>query len=155
MMLLQPGGEAWNRFYCESFGIKEDKLLNVGLPRADYLINEEENIKEEIYRVYPDFLDKKIILYAPTFRRTNTDKCEELIKNINSDEYILIIKGHPNQELKYDSKGVYECEKFGTMQLLTVCDYLITDYSAIALEAAVLNKKTYYYLHDVYAYLHH
>ena len=38
------------------------------------------------------------------------------------------------------------------MVLLSVCDYLITDYSAIALEAAVLNKKTYYYLYDFEEY---
>jgi CDP-glycerol glycerophosphotransferase (TagB/SpsB family) len=36
--------------------------------------------------------------------------------------------------------------------LLAVCDYLITDYSAIAVEAAILNKKTYYYLYDYEGY---
>ena len=34
------------------------------------------------------------------------------------------------------------------VDLLTVCDYLITDYSAIAVEGAVLNKQTYYYVYD-------
>jgi CDP-ribitol ribitolphosphotransferase len=44
------------------------------------------------------------------------------------------------------------CPEFKAVDLLAVCDYLITDYSAIALEAAVLNKKTYYYLYDYDAY---
>jgi CDP-glycerol glycerophosphotransferase (TagB/SpsB family) len=34
------------------------------------------------------------------------------------------------------------------VELLCACDYIITDYSAIAVEAAILNKKTYYYLFD-------
>ena len=40
-----------------------------------------------------------------------------------------------------------------TLDLLCVCDYLITDYSAIALEAAALNKPTYYWIYDYEEYL--
>ena len=38
--------------------------------------------------------------------------------------------------------------EFSTLELLAACDYLITDYSAIAVEAAVINKKTLYYCFD-------
>ena len=38
------------------------------------------------------------------------------------------------------------------MDLLAVCDYLITDYSAIALEGAVLNCPTYYFVYDYEEY---
>ena len=39
------------------------------------------------------------------------------------------------------------------MDLLAVCDYVITDYSAIALEAAVLRKKTCYWVYDYDEYV--
>ena len=39
------------------------------------------------------------------------------------------------------------------MDLISVADYVITDYSAIALEAAVLNKRTYYWAYDYEEYL--
>ena len=39
------------------------------------------------------------------------------------------------------------------MDLIAVCDYIITDYSAIALEAAVLKKRTYYWVYDYNEYL--
>ena len=38
------------------------------------------------------------------------------------------------------------------MELLSVCDYLITDYSAIAIEGAILNRKTYYFVYDYEEY---
>jgi CDP-ribitol ribitolphosphotransferase len=58
-----------------------------------------------------------------------------------------------NQKLDINSTKVYTCDEFSAIELLAVCDYLITDYSAIALEAAILDKKTYYYLHDYEEYL--
>ena len=41
-----------------------------------------------------------------------------------------------NQKLDINSTKVYTCDEFSAIELLSVCDYLITDYSAIALEAA-------------------
>lgn len=153
--LVIAGGANFNPFYCESMGISEDKILNIGLPRIDFLIKTEEENKKRVYEKYPEFKnkDKKIILYAPTFRRTNTNGLHELIKNIDFDKYILLVKEHMNQKLDINSTKVYTCDEFSAIELLSVCDYLITDYSAIALEAAILDKKTYYYLHDYEEYL--
>ena len=39
------------------------------------------------------------------------------------------------------------------MDLIAVCDYLITDYSSIALEAAVLRKKTFFWTYDYDEYM--
>jgi CDP-glycerol glycerophosphotransferase (TagB/SpsB family) len=39
------------------------------------------------------------------------------------------------------------------MQLLAVADYVITDYSAISLEAAVLDKKTLFWVYDYEEYI--
>ena len=37
------GGSAWNEYYCKSFDIDSDRILNIGLPRRDYLIFSEED----------------------------------------------------------------------------------------------------------------
>lgn len=47
-----------------------------------------------------------------------------------------------------DENIIYTCKEFSAIDLLTIADYVITDYSGIAIEAAVLDKKTYYYLYD-------
>lgn len=148
------GAEAWNDFYCQSFDVSEDKLLNYGLPRIDYLINTEEQNRKRFFDENPELSGRKIILYAPTFRRNMESKWAQIADGIDCSEYVLIIKNHPSQRI-YDEKPqghVYYFDDWKTMDLISVCDYVITDYSAIALEAAVLNKKTYYWLYDYEEY---
>jgi len=151
--IIIAGGEAWNPYYCASFDTTEDKLVNIGLPRIDHLLQTEAANRDAVYETYPQLKDKQVILYAPTFRRNMELQWEPLLDEIDFDQYILIIKGHPNQKIECDHPGVMMCPEFKAVDLLAVCDYLITDYSAIAVEAAVLNKKTYYYLYDFDAYM--
>ena len=146
------GGEAWNPYYCQSFDTTEEKLVNIGLPRLDYLLQSEEQNRRAAIAAYPQLADKQVILYAPTFRRNIELKWEDLLEEIDFDQYILIVKGHPNQEIRADRTGVLLCPEFKAVELLAVCDYLITDYSAIAIEGAALNRKTYYYLYDYEEY---
>jgi len=150
--IIIAGGEAWNPYYCASFDTTEDKLLNIGLPRIDHLLATEQSNRDKVMETYPEFAEKQIILYAPTFRRNIELKWEPLLDYIDFDQYILIIKGHPNQKIECHHPGVMMCPEFKAVDLLAVCDYLITDYSAIAVEGAILNKKTYYYLYDYEAY---
>jgi len=144
------GGQGWNAFYCESFNVAETTLVNVGLPRIDYLLNTKEVNKSRFFDVYGDLAKKEIILYAPTFRKGIDPKpyVEELVNSIDFSRYALLLKAHPNQGITINNPSVMTCDNFETMELLAVCDYLITDYSAIAIEAAVLDIKTYYYLYD-------
>ncbi len=149
---IVAGGKAWNPYYCQSFHTTEDKLVNIGLPRIDHLLRTEEQNREAVFRAYPEMKDKQVILYAPTFRRNIELKWEELLKKIDFSQYILVIKGHPNQRIEAEGDGILLCPEFKAVDLLAACDYLITDYSAIAVEGAILNKKTYYYLYDYEEY---
>lgn len=146
------GGSAWNPYYVASFDTTEDKLVNIGLPRIDYLINVADENKRKVLQMYPELNDKQVILYAPTFRRGIELNWEELVNYIDFEKYVLIIKGHPNQKIESSNNNVLTCPEFSAVDLLSTCDYLITDYSAIAVEGAILNKKTYYYLFDYEEY---
>ena len=146
------GGKAWNPYYCASFGTTEDKLVNIGLPRIDYLIEQEAANRQKIYSIYPEFKDRTVLLYAPTFRKGIEVNWLPLAENIDFDKYILVVKGHPNQPLSCNIPAVYTCGEFKSVELLSVCDYLITDYSAIAIEGAILNRKTYYFVYDYEEY---
>lgn len=146
------GGKAWNPYYCASFGTTEDRLVNIGLPRIDYLLNQETANREKIYKAYPEFRDKTVLLYAPTFRKGIEANWLPLAENMDFDRYILVVKGHPNQPLTCDIPEVCTCDEFKSAELLSVCDYLITDYSAIAIEGAILNRKTFYFVYDYEEY---
>ena len=147
------GGNAFNKFYCEGFNCSEDILLNYGLPRIDYLINSSDQIKEDIYEKYPEFKNKKIVLYAPTFRTYDVKGFNEIEKYYNKKDFILIIKPHLNQILDFENNDIYICPDLKTVDLLTISDYVITDYSSIALEAAILNKKVLFYVYDYDTYM--
>lgn len=144
------GAKAWNKCYCESFHVHENRLLNYGLPRIDYLIKTEAENKRKFFLENPELYGKKIILYAPTFRRNMETNWEGILDAVNYEKYNLIVKNHPGQRLERHSKfdGVYYFDEWKSIDLLAVCDCVITDYSAISLEAAVLNKKTYFWIYD-------
>lgn len=150
--IIIAGGEAFNKFYCLSFDTTEDKLLNIGLPRIDHLLNTEAEKKAAVLERYPEFAEKCVVLYAPTFRRNIELRWESLLEEFDFSKNVLVIKGHPNQKIECDIEGVYMCPEFTSADIMAACDYIITDYSAISVEAAVLNKKTYYFLYDYEEY---
>lgn len=141
------GAPAWNRFYRDSFGIGEEKILNIGLPRSDYLHARRHRRQDR----QPH--QKKIILYAPTFRRAGTISCasmaRQLSRALDPELFHLVVRCHSNTRgnLGPDSK-----HEEPTLRLLTKVDLLITDYSAIAVEAAILDLPTLYYVPDIEHY---
>ena len=141
------------KYLKESFGYSNDKFIIGTLPRVDYL-KEHSNInRDKIYQKYPNFKNKKVILYAPTFRPNNNYKIEDVINKFSDEKYVLILKLHPNIKEKYQNKNnVYLCNEFTTLQLLSVANFVITDYSGLSLEASVLNKQTYIYAYDYNEY---
>ena len=143
----------FDKFYEEGFNVANDKLLHYGLPRIDYLLDNEQKIKKDIYQVYPEFKNKKIVLYTPTFRTYDVDGLDKLLDQYNPDDFVLIVKCHPNQKLNNTNSNFYICNEFKSADLLTISDYVITDYSSIALEAAVLNKKVLFYVYDYDKYM--
>jgi len=149
------GGRSWNMYYCEAFDTTEDVLVNIGLPRIDYLLDTQSINRSVFFNAYTNLEHKTIILYAPTFRHSFDASLyiEDLINSIDYSRYALIVKAHPNQQLAIHNPAALTCDDFKAIDLLAVCDFLITDYSAIAIEAAVLNKKTFYYLYDLEHYI--
>ena len=146
------GSNAMIPYYCEAFNATADKIKVISLPRIDYLINEENHIRNKITNSYPNMTEKKVILYAPTFREGEQIPYDNLLENVDLDKYSLIIKGHPVRSGEFFDDRIYTCPEFSSLQLLTVADYVITDYSAISIEASILRKPLYFYVYDYEAY---
>jgi len=146
------GSHAMTKYFKEAFNYSEDHFLNYGLPRMDYLLKNEKILSAKIVEKYPQLTKKINLLYAPTFRTTNDDQTIQLINCIDLKKYNLIIKCHANQKIEINNPSVMECPEFSALELITICDYLITDYSGIAIEAAILDKKTFYYVYDYEKY---
>ncbi len=144
------GAKAFDQFYRDSFGDYDYTLLNYGLPRIDYLLDNEQANREKFFAENPELAGRTILLYAPTFRRGMEARWQDIISAVDSEKYTLIIKNHPSQRIEGErpAEHVRYFDEWTAVDLLAASDYVITDYSAIALEAAVLRKKTLYWVYD-------
>jgi CDP-ribitol ribitolphosphotransferase len=154
-------------FYREAFQIPKTKIKPLGLPRADYYFEDHdiEDLKSKFFEKYNFSSDKKIILYTPTFRDeekyNNVFDFLDLEKFNESlgDEYVLALRLHPKIKKFYkddiSAGGDYiDCSDYPSEQeLLLISDILITDYSSIMIEFALLNKPIVFFTYDYDSYL--
>ena len=142
-------------YYKEAFRADEKKIKYIGMPRLDYILKIDELKKEKIYDTYPNLREKENILYVPTFRKGKKVELDELIEKFDTDKYNLIVKLHPLDLREYEYKqkqGVIYENKFKTYDLIKIADKLITDYSSLAMESALLNIPVYFYTYDIEYY---
>lgn len=150
--------------YSEAFGIERQKIENLGIPRADLYFNEKKikNIKNKFIENNKKFENKKIILYAPTFRGKIGEKLDfkldlEYMKmNLKDLNYIIFLKLHPSMksEIKVDNNFVFDFTSYGKLEdLMCVSDILITDYSSIIFEYSILKKPILFYAYDLEKYI--
>ncbi len=147
--------EATRKIYSEAFNTDIEKIKVLGMPRIDYILGKNNEINEKIaklYEEYPKLKEKKNIVYVPTFRKDKVIDIDKIIDNINTEKYNLIIRLHPLD--KNEVKNEYKVDKkYSTSELIKIADYVITDYSAVAFEAATLDKPLFFYLYDIDEYV--
>jgi len=153
--------------FPSAFHISKEKLIETGYPRNDFITNA---TKEDIKNIKNKLnipLDKKVILYAPTWRDnsyvasgyTFELKADfHLWKNILGNDYVIIFKPHYNiiNRFKNDEslKGfLYSISAEAEInELYVISDVLITDYSSVFFDYAVLNRPIYFYMYDLEEY---
>jgi CDP-ribitol ribitolphosphotransferase len=153
--IILSGSEAMVEYYEEAFGYNEDNFYVSNLPRIDYILKNKGNklLKKKISKKYPKLFNKKTILYVPTFRKNHKYNYNDIIKNTDFEKFNLIIKAHPVKNQTVLSDIVYTCKGVQTIDLMLFVDYVVTDYSAISIEAAAADKKVYFYLYDYEKYI--
>ena len=147
--------EAIAEYYSEAFNIAKEKIALYGLPRIDYLIEEDEEKIKKIAETYPQLMEKENILYAPTFRKNGTVDIDDFIKNARLDRYNLVIRKHWLDKTDYtaaERQGAIIDRNYSIFDWMKFCTKVITDYSAAAFEAAILEKELYFYIKDVSEY---
>lgn len=150
---ILSGSSAMLEPFSKAFNASVNKFIINGLPRIDYLLKNKKILKNKIKNYYPELKNKKNILYAPTFRKNSKIKIDQLIKNIDYKKFNLIIKVHPATKISLNNKNIFTCPKYSALELLSIADYVITDYSAISLEASSLDIPIFLYLYDYDQYV--
>ena len=155
----------------EAYGIDMDKFYTVGIPRTDVFFDDryKQDICETIYSEYPQLkAASRVILYAPTFRGESAldayfpqdaidlNRLGELCRRTGS---YLVIKMHPFVKDKVEIPQEYkECILDASSirevnDLLFVTDILITDYSSVIYEFALLKRPMLFYAFDEDEYI--
>lgn len=147
--------EACRDAYKEAFGYDDESMLVGSLPRVDAItdIEYQKNTSLRIYNQFPELKNKKIIVYAPTFRKDKDISAEvlELNKAAAEKGFTLIVKKHPLMEIGESQNGeavIFEAEGFSTLETMSIADYVICDYSAVVFEAALMGKPLFFYAFD-------
>ena len=144
--------QATGKIFCEAFRTAPERLLYMGLPRLDRLTASGKEKLREKFRIPKD---KEILLYVPTFRRGQQIPLQDLIEAVDRDRFTLVIRLHPLDQPPEDLgnlPGVIVDTEHSTQRWLRACDRIITDYSALAVEASITGKPLYYYLYDIESY---
>ena len=155
--------------YAEAFGISKDKIISTGIPRTDIFFDKEYKNKKlnEIYNKYPMLKEKKVIMFAPTFRGSGQKTATYDFDKFNikkfaegiGDEYIVICKFHPfiKQRMyipkEYNNFIIDLSHEREINDLLFVTDILITDYSSVCFECSLLNKPMIFFAYDLEEYI--
>ncbi|WP_025727143.1 CDP-glycerol glycerophosphotransferase family protein [Heyndrickxia ginsengihumi] len=143
----------------------EKEMLETGYPRNDVLYNENKKETIEAFKVkYGLPLDKKVILYAPTWRdnqfygkgRYKFDLALDLtmLKERLGDEYIIVLRMHylvaENFDLTPYTGFAYDFSNHEDIrELYLVADLLITDYSSVFFDYANLKRPMIFFVYDI------
>ncbi len=145
--------EATGRFFCRAMDADEKKMVVLGLPRIDAVRRVDREAVERIRREYGIDTDRKVLLYVPTFRKGEKVRVRELAEALDRSRYELVVKLHPVYKDEGDiPEDVISDDRYSSYDWLNVCDGVITDYSAMGIEAALAGRPVYFYLYDLEEY---
>ena len=141
-------------FYSEATGISLTRniIKATGISRTDIFFDKK--YLEACYEKKLKLTDKKIILYAPTFRGHNLSTAFtpefldfEFLKEQLGSEYIFLVKRHPDTLGKHYSipdsckDFVFDVSSDGSISdLIVMSDILISDYSSLFFEWCLFDK---------------
>lgn len=153
-------------YFETAFMLKSSQILPFGYPRVKYLLENKNNKdkKKEIKLSFGLPLNKKIVLYAPTWRDYNIGVSGynlnysyllglEKLQSLLGDDYIVVFKDHTFKRKTDNFNGSYvNGNKFETQDIILISDYVISDYSSIVFDAMAIDIPILIYANDILEY---
>ena len=166
---ISPSAYCTEKF-TSSFNLKELRKENIiietGYPRNDLLFNYTENDVKKARNTVNITEDKKVILYAPTFRDNQHDGAGyvydthidfDRMRELFGDEYIVLFRAHYFVASQFDFSKyegfIYNVSDYDDITpLYLITDILITDYSSVLFDFANLMRPMVFYMYDLEEY---
>ena len=152
--------------FSRVFNINSDKFLRCGLPRNDKYANITSEQVEKIKQKLNIPIEKKCILYAPTFREYDRDKENSCVlappmdiekwQEILGNEYVLLFRAHYEiGKIMHmeDNDFVRNVSGYPLLEdLMIISDVLISDYSSIFFDFSIMDKAMLHFTYDYEEY---
>lgn len=150
---LCVSGSYDKKVFKSALNATQNSFLECGMPRNDSLFGVTEKQKWMLRSKLGIPKEKKVILYAPTWRdSTNNGKSFDLKvpvhflkwRDVLGEQYMVLFRAHDRttkvMDISFDD-FVIDCSKYEPLNdLLIVSDILITDYSSIVFDYSILAK---------------
>lgn len=159
------GSEFFTENTADSFSFDKSIFLPWGLARNDILFEREkhEEIDEKVRAYFGIGKEKKIALYAPTFRNgyasdmhgLDVKKTLDALKDRFGGDFVMLYRGHAFVlgENK-DGKDLLDATKYHDMQeLLVSSSVLISDYSSAMWDMSFLGRPIFVFAPDMDEYV--
>lgn len=166
MFIIQ--GKKEKEFLKHALDLKEEIIFEDGLPRNDELVNVSQERVTECKRKIGIPEGKKVILYTPTFREFYKDKTLnsiidspfdfEKMEDRLKEEYVFVFTAHYEVanilNIPNDNKFVINAFQYPYINdLLIAADILISDYSSVIFDYAILEKPILCFAYDYDKYM--
>lgn len=164
--LMVSGSEFMRRIYQNSFWY-DGEVAMYGTPRNDIFFTGGAEISRKVHDFFALPQDRRLLLYAPTFRADHSTGCYGLdagavlqaCEDRFGGKWTALIRLHPNVAGKsgglfaYDGEGIIDATAYADMQeLLVAADLLITDYSSSMFDYALQGRPCVQFATDLEAY---
>lgn len=128
-----------------------ERVLPLGSPRTDLFFDETAvaAARRRLLDEHPKLEGRMVVLYAPTFRgrgerkRVAPGMDAERLRAMLPDEYALVLKAHPNLHRGRSGRRGYDAIIHPATEIndvFTITDILVTDYSSVVFDWALLRR---------------
>lgn len=152
--------------FKRAFRLRDEQMINSGYPRNDILINYNVGNIEKIKSKLGIKSEKKVVLYAPTWRDNEYVKADFFTAKLHLDiermqrefgsQCVILIRTHyliANQLDIQDNEFAFDVSDYQDINdLYLISDILITDYSSVFFDYANLMRPIIFYTYDLKQY---
>lgn len=163
--LILSGSDFQTQVIKDSFWY-DGEIFMKGIPRNDIFFNYTQETISKLKKLYGFEEDVKIVIYAPTFRKNgnvdvyqlNAHKLLQTLRKKTGDVWKLIIRLHPSVAGKsgifhYDNDVIDGSSYADSQELLVLSDLLITDFSSMMMDFAIMRKPVLLFILDLEDYI--
>jgi len=155
--------------FKSAFWMDEERIWEIGYPRNDVLITRQ-NDTEYIEQIKKDLnlpKDKKVIMYAPTWRDDEFVKKGQYLFDLKinlanlkeqiGDDYVILLRMHylianALDLTGYDDFAIDVSNYNDISELYLISDALITDYSSVMFDYGILKRPQFFFAYDIEKY---